>query len=86
MNEFTHIWLQAENRLVSGYDKINWEITELKTERETAIEKLKNQKEKLNPKNIMENSTLTFKLKNAKNLMDENKNYISGKFHLNFEG
>lgn len=34
----------------------------------------------------MENSTLTFKLINAKNLIDENNNYISGKFHLSFEG
>lgn len=34
----------------------------------------------------MENSTLTFKLKNAKNLSDENGNYIAGKFQFSFEG
>lgn len=34
----------------------------------------------------MENSTLTIKLKNAKNLTDMQGNFIAGKFQLSFEG
>lgn len=56
------------------------EINELLNERETLIIKLKESKEKLNPKNIMENSTLTINLKNAKNLINEKNEFVSGKF------